>query len=103
MKDLVIVKGLYRRIVHLAGECGVQPVVLDDHRHHITTAGVGSWLHRHDGAGNGSMHRHAQSLAVTDLLSPFYGVTHLHQRRTGRADVLLHGNDHFLGDDGLQT
>jgi hypothetical protein len=44
----------------------------------------------------------AQTLAVADLLTPQHMLTHIYQGRTGSADMLLHGNHHLLGGDGLE-
>ena len=48
------------------------------------------------------MNRHAEAFAVTDLLAPKHMVANLHQRGAGRADVLLQGDHHLPGDNGME-
>ena len=67
-------------------------VVFDDYAHHGHTAGVGAGLHGLHCAGDRRVHRNAQALIITDLLTPFYGIVLFYQRLAGNADVLGHGH-----------
>jgi hypothetical protein len=48
------------------------------------------------------VNRNTKTLCITDFLPYLHPVTYLHQWDAGGADVLLHGNNHLLGGDGLK-
>ena len=85
-----------------AGGKVVAAVAFDQDGHDVGTARMRQRLHGDDRAGDGSMHRDAESGAVTDFLPEQNMLPDGNQRLAGRADVLRHGNRNGLRPEGNQ-
>ena len=79
------------------GAPGVLEVILDDHRHHLSAAHVGTGLHRLDHTGHRRVNGGAQAGDLADLLAHLDLIAHGYNGLTGRTDMHCHGDDDLLG------